>query len=310
MLSNKTIGVSLRLVLCTDESDDTKTKSVTFSTASTLRGYPYKADGSCSNIQKQFNSDNKQSVKLITISISNEHHLQQTKYVISSNNATGESSNDYNEGSATEITELSGITCYKIKKVEILAITPKEEEYFTGDFYASSGFFKNKYGAFSLGMCTDVFSLPWMRLDSKKNSRPVPVQILKRTYKNNNAEVTKYYAYKELRKGDYCTITAENTLDYCNCMHTKSLLTKLYYTYGGTYSEQTKSCMYMITDAKISESADMTVNATANPDPMEGNKIIPGLENFTTLETVNVAVIRKYLRVSAKEGESLSLGDD
>lgn len=218
----------------------------------------------------------------------------------------------------TEITELSGITCYKIKKVEILAITPKEEEYFTGDFYASSGFFKNKYGAFSLGMCTDVFSLPWMRLDSKKNSRPVPVQILEQTYKYMGAEVTKYYAYKELRKGDYCTITTKNTLDYCDCTHTKSSLTKLYYTYGGetdsdkstTYSEQTKSCMYMITDATISDGADMTVNATANPDPMEGNKIIPGLENFTTLENVNAAVIRKYLEVSAKEGESLSLGDD
>lgn len=166
MLSNKTIGAALQLVIYTDENKS-KTRSVTLSTTGTLRGYPYELSDSNertkTEVQGKFTSERKQSVSLVEISISDSHHLQQKNWAVNKEikdaDATG-TIEDYTEGTETEIAELSNITCYGISDVKLIEITPKEEDYFTGDFYASSGFFKNKYTNFTTGMVTDVFSLP------------------------------------------------------------------------------------------------------------------------------------------------------
>ena len=58
------------------------------------------------------------------------------------------------------ISSVATIRISEIKSISVLSFTPKQEEYFTGDFFASTGFFKDQYGNFTLGMTTDVFSLP------------------------------------------------------------------------------------------------------------------------------------------------------
>lgn len=312
MLSNKTIGVSLHLEVYIDENY-TKTKSITLSTNGTLRGYPYKmsdfGDREVSDVQEHFKKDTPQSAELIQISINNDNHrLMQKKWTINKNITDDKAEGtikDYEEGTATEIAELSNITCYGISKVDILEITPKEEEYFTGDFYATTGFFKNKYTNFTTGMITDVFSLPWKRIytDSNGNSvdLPVPMQLL--TIIGRTGSNTHHYLYKELRQGDFCTICTGDTtniLEYLDA-DDQGNRNHEFYHFTATYGNKvwTNSNYYAFTEK---DCGDTTTE-------LSGEEVLPGLQNFTNISNINLNLIRKNINITS-DGSSLSLGDN
>jgi hypothetical protein len=195
-LQDKTISAIVSLTIYANEEKTTQ-KTITCSVTATLPGIPYDSDGSVSDGQKPYLSKH-QSVSKIVI-INDESHTLQLK--------SGDT--------AEEIAALKQIECFGIITAEILSYAPKKEEYYTGDFYASTGYFKDKYGCFTEGALVDVFSLPWKRHGDRGGcyyTYDVPTQFLK--YEDaDEGGLEGYIAYKELKRGDFCTICTGDMID-------------------------------------------------------------------------------------------------
>ena len=195
-LQDKTISAIVSLTIYADKKKTTQ-KTITCSVTATLPGIPYNSDGSIHDDQKTYLND-KQSVSK-TIAIDDATHKLQLR--------SGET--------AEKILALDQIDCFGIIEAKILSYAPKKEEYYTGDFYASTGYFKDKYGCFTEGAVVDVFSLPWKRRGQhfmEYYTYDVPTQFLK--YEDaDDDELVGYIAYKELKRGDFCTICTGDMID-------------------------------------------------------------------------------------------------
>lgn len=195
-LQDKTISAIVSLTIYADKEKTTQ-KTITCSVTATLPGIPYNSDGSIHDDQKTYLND-KQSVSK-TIAIDDATHKLQLR--------SGET--------AEKILALDQIDCFGIIEAKILSYAPKKEEYYTGDFYASTGYFKDKYGCFTEGAVVDVFSLPWKRRGQhfmEYYTYDVPTQFLK--YEDaDDDRLVGYIAYKELKRGDFCTICTGDMID-------------------------------------------------------------------------------------------------
>lgn len=158
MLQNKKISAAVEVEYYIDEEKEV-TKTVAFSVIGTLAGYPYETYGKITDAQKNFNSIKKaQAINLVQILADKNQICTKTKKVKSE--ALSGTDADYEDGEIAPVRGLENIKCYGIEKCTVTSFTPRREEYYTGDFVASTGFFKDRNGCFTEGAAVDVFSLP------------------------------------------------------------------------------------------------------------------------------------------------------
>lgn len=156
VLADKQISAAVKLKIKTQSQD---TRNVTISVTGKLKGYPFSSDGSSPEAHSKF-STSKQAVTLTKIALNNGKILVWSKSPKSDSN-TGSVDSDYSDWVAVDIGGLDALDdCASIESGEILSWTPEREEFFTGDFIATTGFFKDKHGCFSESMLCDLFSMP------------------------------------------------------------------------------------------------------------------------------------------------------
>lgn len=301
VLQNKQIGAQIKLTYYIDENKK-HISTVSFTANAIIVGYPYSSnnDGpSITTAQQDYLWDNDmgafkklQSDNVVKIILKN-NRICLVRRQIKSNEEDGKPYIYGDWPSPSPISALSNIECYGIRDVEVISWTPQKEEYFTGDFIASTGFFKDRNCYFTEGCLVDVFALPWKRngyqetggslIGNLHEAINIPIQILEVTSDGN----TYYYAYKELREGDYCEVNSGDIIPYS-------------YRWAMPKGSSMLSCQkltpsFVLTTPSENLETDPETEYTYDELIKYGSETIPALKHFTSLEAVNNSLIRKYL---------------
>ena len=280
VLLDKTIGVSLELDVTLE---DNTSRKLTLSVSGTLKGHPYKSYGELTTIQEKYkkseSNQSKQSIDLVTLFIVDNHLNKTVKTPKDSTETSSSEADFYADGTPTIIPELQNLSIIAINSCTVTSITPSEQEYFTGDFFNTTGYFKDRNGFFVEGTLVDIFSLPWKY---EKHESIVKTSIEYRDiktveYKKSTSDSSSYtFAYKELQVGDFCELYTDVTIPSANTTSTDS-----------RYS----------TDYVTSESFN-TGDSTKTALTEKAITVLPALKHFTTINNISVNVVPKGLAVN------------